>query len=103
MPTDFTVVIGVRQHFDDPTLDQDGWLLDEQQTAPFVGPSQDYEFECPNVLPNSDALLQFETRGVHPLIRGLMSINGNVVHGGITGGLERKLSRRSQLRRHTIF
>jgi len=86
--TDFTVVIRVRQSFGDGTTDWDEILVETlgPGAAPFVGTSAEYEFTCPNVRRGADALIQFESIGVHPLGRAGLSINGIEIYGGITGG-----------------
>jgi len=79
---DLVVIIRVRQRL--------GSSDDEQgmeQNAPFVGPSKQYEFDCPNVDRSSEGSLLLQAQHVvHGQNR--LSINGVDIAGGVPmGGL----------------
>jgi len=88
MACDFTVISAVRQRFGDTT--RDGSEVPVEGEAPFVGPSKDFPFSCPDVAPGEMAVLQFETVGVSVVSatspRGIIRINGVDIPGGITPG-----------------
>lgn len=60
MATDFSVIINIRQHFGN---DED-YLKNVEPGLPFVGPTKDFRFDCPDVDPDATALLMFQTRDV---------------------------------------
>ena len=87
MPSDFTVIQAVRQRFGDEA----GEEHPVEKQAPFVGQSKDFPFSCLSVDSASEAVLQFESRGVQSGYfdespRNIIRINGNDIPGGITAG-----------------
>ena len=80
MAADFTIVIRVRQKFGDRHPEEIGLDL---PFAPTVGLEKDFEFQCPNVDPNQEAVLLFQSQGG---TRNTIEINGHTLSGGIEGG-----------------
>lgn len=78
MSADFTIVISVRQGFGN----EPGYLNSIEPDVPFVGPTKDFTFSCPNVNPNEAAVLMFQSRDVDSS-RNIITINGSNVFGGI--------------------
>ena len=73
MAADFTVIIAVRQHFGNRAGSRPG---------AFVGNEKRYAFDCPNVDPDTWAVLMFETLDVdHEL--NAFEVNGHAIAGGI--------------------
>jgi hypothetical protein len=77
MPASFTVIIRVRQHFGDKpntfsqfpfgvTIDDFAGASVESAagSAPFVGRSKDFGFDCPGVNRAKESVLMFQTLGV---------------------------------------
>jgi hypothetical protein len=77
MPASYTVIIRVRQHFGDKpntfsqfpfgvTIDDFGGAAvpSEAGSAPFVGASKDFPFDCPGVSRAAESVLMFQTLGV---------------------------------------
>ena len=60
MPSDFTVIQSVRQHFGNEA----NAFVDVEPQVLFVGSSKDFTFNCPNIDPNADAVLMFQSLGV---------------------------------------
>ena len=85
MAVDFTVVMPVRQRFGDEKPEDLGVGLETD--APFVGRQKDYPFQCPNVDPSQPAILLFQSQGV--VLQLPMTINGQIVHGGIPSSVDR--------------
>jgi hypothetical protein len=78
MSADFSTVIAVRQGFgDEPAL-----LKSMEPNVPFVGPTKDFAFACPNVNPSETAVVMFQSRDVDHN-RNIFTINGSNVSGGI--------------------
>lgn len=84
MAIDYRVIFQVRQWFGDGSArgDDHGTAFDDWETAPFVGVSKDYEFECPNIDPTQEAVLQFQALGVGT--KNILRINGQDIFGGLT-------------------
>jgi hypothetical protein len=81
MALDFTVVFSVRQRFGDNEAD------DAQETdAPFVGQQKDYQFQCPRVDRNQQAILLFQCQGANT--QQSLEINGQKIFGGIPRSVE---------------
>jgi hypothetical protein len=78
MATDFTVILFQRQHFGD----EQGTFNDIEPSVPFVGPTKDFRFDCPNVDPGQTAFLMFQSRDVDHQ-RNVFQINGVDVFGGL--------------------
>lgn len=78
MATDLTVIQPVRQHFGNNS----NLFQDEEPSAPFVGASRDYSFDCPGVDPSVPAVLMFQSFEVN-FRSNIMTINGNTIFGGI--------------------
>ena len=77
MSASYTVIIRVRQHFGDKpgtfsqfpfgvTIDDFGGasVPSAAGSAPFVGATKDYSFDCPGVNRGSESILMFQTLGV---------------------------------------
>jgi len=79
MPTEFTVVLFQRQHFGN----EPGAFNDVEATVPFVGPTKDFTFDCPNVNPNETAVLMFQSREVSKAQKDVFRVNGVDVFGGL--------------------
>jgi hypothetical protein len=78
MPSDFTVIVNVRHHFGN----EPGSL-----PGAFAGTNKEFPFSCPNVDPTREAVLLFQTLGVHH-DKNFIDINGTAtsepsVYGGI--------------------
>jgi hypothetical protein len=82
MALDFTVVIVVRQRFGDRDADDVG----QETAAPFVGQQKDYEFRCPGVDRNQQAILLFQCQGAN--VQQSLEINGQQIFGGIPAAVE---------------
>lgn len=82
MAMDFTVVITVRQRFGDRDEDD----VAQETIAPFVGAEKSYDFQCPNVDPNQEAILLFQCQGAN--IQQNLEINGQQIFGGIPSSVE---------------
>jgi hypothetical protein len=82
MALDFTVVIVVRQRFGDSDADDVG----QETEAPFVGRQKDYEFRCPGVDRNQQAILLFQCQGAN--VQQSLEINGQQIFGGIPAAVE---------------
>ena len=78
MSADFTIVISVRQGFGN----EPGYLNSIEPNVPFVGPTKDFTFSCPNVNPGEPAMLMFQSRDVDSS-RNIITVNGSNVSGGI--------------------
>lgn len=78
MSADFTIVIPVRQGFGN----EPGYLRSIEPNVPFVGPTKDFTFPCPNVNANEAAVLMFQSRDVDSS-KNIITINNNPVAGGI--------------------
>ncbi len=78
MATDFTVILFQRQQFgNDP-----GGFNDIEPNVPFVGPTKDFSFNCPNVNPGETAFLMFQSRDVDHS-RNIFRVNGVDIFGGL--------------------
>lgn len=60
MATNFTAIVGVRQHFGN----EQGTFQDIEPNVPFVGRKKEFSFSCPNIDPRETALLMFQSRDV---------------------------------------
>ena len=78
MATDFTVILFQRQQFGN----EPGTFNDVEPNVPFVGPKQDFRFDCPNVNPGETAFLVFQSRDVDHQ-RNVFQVNGVAVFGGL--------------------
>jgi hypothetical protein len=78
MASDFTVIMLVRQHFGN----QPGIFNDVEPAVPFVGPTKEYRFDCPNVDPSQTAYLMFQSRDVDHQ-GNLIKVNGLELFGRI--------------------
>lgn len=78
MASDFTIVVAVRQGFGN----QPAELNSIEPNVPFVGPTKDFTFSCPNVNTSEAAVLLFQSRDVDHS-RNIITINGSRVSGGI--------------------
>ncbi len=78
MASNFTVILFQRQHFGN----QQGTFNNIEPNVPFVGPSKDFSFNCPNVDPGETAFLMFQSRDVDHQ-RNVFQINGIAVFGGL--------------------
>jgi hypothetical protein len=78
MSADFTIVTPVRQGFGN----EPGYLKSIEPNVPFVGPTKDFTFPCPNVNPNEAAVLMFQSRDVDSS-KNIITINDSPVAGGI--------------------
>jgi hypothetical protein len=78
MSADFTVVTPVRQGFGN----EPDYLRSIEPSVPFVGPTKDFIFPCPNVNPNEPAVLMFQSRDVDST-QNRITINTVAVEGGI--------------------
>jgi hypothetical protein len=76
MATDFTVILFTRQHFGN----EEGLFDDVEPNVPFVGPTKDFSFDCPEVDPNEMAVLIFQSRDVDHQ-RNIFEVNGVGVFG----------------------
>ena len=76
--SDFTIVTHVRQGFGN----EPGYLRSIEPNVPFVGPTKDFTFPCPNVNPNEAAVLMFQSRDVDSS-KNIITINASPVAGGI--------------------
>ncbi len=79
MATDFTVIIRVRQQF--------ATSPDVFPGVPYAGTTKDFPFDCPNVDPEAEAVLMFQTRDVNKATN-IIQINPETaqqptIHGGI--------------------
>lgn len=79
MPSEFTVIINVRQAFGD---EQDPSELGGENEAPFVGRSKTYTFTTPNADTSEPAILQFMSRGVSSR-RNIIRVNDRDIFGGL--------------------
>ncbi len=95
MSLDFTVIIRVRQRFGQEGGDNhpnSTREVTDAGTAPWVGASAEYEFECYRVDTNAEAILQFESLSVSAgnsdnlPTRNIIRINGMDIAGSITPG-----------------
>jgi hypothetical protein len=77
---DFVVVIRVRQRFGSNS-EPEG----VEASAPFVGRSKEYGFDCPGVDRSSEAILNFQVQGVQHA-RNRMEVNGVELAGGVPMG-----------------
>jgi len=78
MASDFTIIMFVRQHFgNEPNI-----FNDVEPAAPFVGPTKEYLFDCPNVDPSQAAYLMFQSRDVDHQ-RNVLKINNFDLFGNI--------------------
>jgi hypothetical protein len=82
MSADFTIVFSVRQGFGN----EPGLLNSIEPDVPFVGPTKDFTFSCPNVNPDEAAVLMFQSRDVDSS-RNIITINDRPVLEGIPGGI----------------
>jgi hypothetical protein len=78
MATDFTVILFQRQHFGN----EQGTFNDIEPNVPFVGPTKDFPFNCPNVNPGETAFLMFQSREVSHQ-RNVFQVNGVDIFGGL--------------------
>lgn len=78
MASNFTVIQFQRQHFGN----QPGTFNDLEPNVPFVGPTKDFSFDCPNVAPGETAFLMFQSRDVDHQRNGFQ-INGIDIFGGL--------------------
>jgi len=78
MATNFIVILFQRQHFGN----EQGTFNDIEPNVPFVGPTKDFSFNCPNVDPGESAFLMFQSRDVDHQ-RNVFQINGVDVFGGL--------------------
>ena len=78
MATDYTVILATRQHFGN----EPGVFNDVEPSVPFVGPTKDFSFNCPNVNPGEIAFLMFQSREVNHQ-RNVFRVNGVDVFGGL--------------------
>jgi hypothetical protein len=78
MSADFTIVFSVRQGFGN----EPGYLKSIEPDVPFVGPTKDFTFSCPNVNPDEAAVLMFQSRDVDSS-GNIITINEKNVSGGI--------------------
>ena len=78
MSADFTIIVNVRQGFGN----EPGYLNSIEPNVPFVGPTKDFTFSCPNINPNESAVLMFQSRDVD-VTRNIITINSRNVPGGI--------------------
>ncbi len=53
-----------------------------EPSVPFVGPTKDYTFDCPNIRSNETAVLMFQSRDVDHQ-RNIININDVAVYGAI--------------------
>ena len=86
MATDFTVILFQRQQFgNEPGVFDKTDIpnpADIEPNVPFVGPTKDFSFNCPNVNPGETAFLMFQSRDVdHP--RNIFRVNGVDIFGGL--------------------
>jgi len=87
MAVNYTVIFQVRQWFGDKAAsDGHETIFGDWQTAPFVGVSKDYNFECPHIDRTQEAVLQFQALGVDNWSGNLLQINGQDIFGGLTRG-----------------
>ena len=84
MATNFIVILFQRQHFGN----EQGTFNDIEPNVPFVGPTKDFSFNCPNVDPGEPAFLMFQSRDVDHQ-RNVFQINGVDVFGGISASPDR--------------
>jgi hypothetical protein len=84
MAANYTVIVQVRQWFGDRSArgDDHVTVFGDWETAPFVGISKDYDFDCPNVDSAQEAVLQFQAQGVET--KNILQINGQDISGGLT-------------------
>jgi hypothetical protein len=80
---DFVVIARVRARFG--SSPSSPGAVDFEDSAPFVGRSKTWEFDCPNIDRSGDAVLAFQELGVSSN-RHLLSINGALIAGGIPMG-----------------
>ena len=78
MATDFTTVLAQRQHFGN----ERGNFNDVEPDVMFVGPTKDFEFNCPNVNPGETAFMMFQSRDVDHR-RNIFRVNGVDIFGGL--------------------
>ena len=78
MTTNFIVILFQRQHLGN----EQGTFNDIEPTVPFVGPTKDFSFNCPNIDPDETAFLTFQSRDVDHQ-RNVCQINGVNVFGGL--------------------
>jgi len=78
MATDFTVILFQRQQFGN----EPGVFNDVEPNVPFVGPTKDFSFNCPNVNPGETAFLMFQSRDVDHS-RNIFRVNGVDIFGGL--------------------
>ena len=78
MATNFTVILFQRQHFGN----EQGTFNDVEPSVPFVGPTKDFPFNCPNVDPGETAFLMFQSRDVDHQ-KNVFRINTVQVFGGL--------------------
>jgi hypothetical protein len=83
--TNFIVILSQRQHFGN----EQSTFNDIEPAVPFVGPTKDFSFNCPNVDPDETAFLTFQSRDVDHQ-RNVCQINGVDVFGGLPASPDRK-------------
>jgi len=78
MPTEFTVIQPVRQHFGN----EPGSFERIEASLPFVGPTKDFSFDCPNIDRGAPAVLMFQSLDVDHN-KNILQVNDSPVFGGI--------------------
>ena len=78
MTSDFTIIIRELKGFGN----EPGYLNGIEPEVDFVGPTDDFPFDCPNVNRREEAVLMFQSRDVD-FSKNILTINGETVLGGI--------------------
>ena len=100
MPASYTVIIRVRQHFGDKpntfsqfpfgvTIDDfaGASLPSAAGSAPFVGATKDYAFDCPDVHSGLESVLMFQTLGVQHEANVIEINPGSAPQPSVFGGI----------------
>lgn len=78
MPSDYSVILYQRQHFGNDR----GVFNNVAPSVPFVGPTKDYRFDCPNIDASQTGFITFQSLSVE-FLNNVIKINGVDVYGGI--------------------